>query len=111
MMCRYAICVCDKVLTGNRHSEMSDISRDKSSIRQPIRYQIRIKGPLSDQWSEWFENMTIRPDEDGNTLISRPVVDDAALHGLLKKVRDLRLSLLSVYRVEPGEDEVDCHKA
>ena len=55
--------------------------------------------------------MTITLDSDGNTLISGPVADDAALYGLLKKVRDLGLRLLSVNLIEPGEDEVDCHKA
>ncbi len=90
---------------------MSNIRRDKTNIRGPVSYRIRIKGALSDQWSEWFENMTITLDNDGNTLISGPVVDDAALHGLLKKVRDLGLRLLSVNLMEPGEDEVDCRKA
>ena len=88
---------------------MSNIRREKNNIRGPVSYQIRIEGALSDQWSEWFENMTITLDNDGNTLISGPVVDDAALHGLLKKVRDLGLRLLSVNLVEPGEIEVDCH--
>ena len=64
-------------------------------------YQIKIKGRLGGQWSEWFEGLTITPEEDGNTLLAGPVVDDAALHGLLKKVRDLGMPLLSVNRVEP----------
>jgi len=88
---------------------MSNLRRDKANSRRPIDYEIRIKGTLSDQWSEWFENMMITLDSDGNTLISGPVVDDAALHGLLKKVRDLGLRLLSVNLMEPGENEVDCN--
>ena len=65
-------------------------------------YQIRIKGHLGNQWTDWFDGMTITSEEDGETLLTSPVVDDAALHGLLKKVRDLGIPLLSVNRVEPG---------
>jgi len=66
-------------------------------------YQIRIKGHLGRQWTDWFEGLTITLEEDGETLLTGPVVDDAALHGLLKKVRDLGMPLLSVNRVEPGQ--------
>jgi hypothetical protein len=69
---------------------------------QPTVYQIRIKGHLSNQWTDWFDGLTITLEEDGETLLTGPVVDDAALHGLLKKVRDLGTPLLSVNRVEPG---------
>ena len=63
---------------------------------QPTVYQIKIKGHLGSQWTEWFEGLTITLEEDGNTLLTGPVVDQAALHGLLKKVRDLGMPLLSV---------------
>ena len=66
-------------------------------------YQIRIKGHLGRQWTDWFEGLTITLEDDGETLLAGPVVDDAALHGLLKKVRDLGMPLLSVNRVEPGQ--------
>jgi len=69
-------------------------------------YQIRIKGHLGHQWTEWFEELTITLEEDGDTLLTGPVVDQAALHGLLKKVRDLGMPLLSVNRVEPGQVDV-----
>ena len=69
-------------------------------------YQIRIKGHLGDQWTDWFEGLTITLEENGETLLTGPVVDDAALHGLLKKVRDLGMPLLSVNRVEPGQEDV-----
>ena len=69
---------------------------------QPIVYQIRIKGHLGHQWTDWFEGLTITLKEDGETLLTGPVVDQAALHGLLKKVRDLGMPLLSVNRIEPG---------
>lgn len=62
-------------------------------------YQIRIKGHLNDQWSDWFENATITLKENGNTLLTLPIVDQAALHGLLKKIRDLGMPLLSVNRI------------
>ena len=65
-------------------------------------YQIRIKGHLDDRWSDRFDGLTITLEEDGNTLLSGPVADQAALHGLLKKVRDLGMPLVSVSPVEPG---------
>lgn len=65
-------------------------------------YEIRLKGYLDDRWTEWFEGMTITLEEDGDTLLTGPVVDQAALHGLLKKVRDLGIALVSVSPVEPG---------
>ena len=70
---------------------------------QPIVYQIRLKGLLSHQWTEWFEGLTITLEEDGNTLLTGPVIDQAALHGLLKKVRDLGIPLLSVNRVNSSQ--------
>ena len=66
-------------------------------------YQIRIKGHLGSQWTDWFEGLTITLEDNGDTLLTGPVVDQAALHGLLKKVRDLGMPLLSVNRVEPGQ--------
>jgi len=63
---------------------------------QPTVYQIKIKGHLGSQWTDWFDGLTITLEEDGNTLLTGPVVDQAALHGLLKKVRDLGMPLLSV---------------
>ncbi len=64
-------------------------------------HQIRIKGHLDPQWAEWFEGLTITLEENGDTLLTGPVADQAALHGLLKKVRDLGIPLLSVNRVGP----------
>ena len=64
-------------------------------------YQIRITGQLDARWADWFEGLTITLD-GGDTLITGPVVDQAALHGLLKRVRDLGMPLVSVSPVEPG---------
>ena len=72
---------------------------------QPVIYQIRLKGHLGRQWTDWFGGLTITLEENGDTLLTGPVVDQAALHGLLKKVRDLGMPLLSVNRVEPGQNE------
>ena len=66
-------------------------------------YEIRLEGHLDDQWSDWFEGLTITLEKDGNTLLTGPVVDQAALHGLLRKVRDLGLPLISVSLVEQGQ--------
>ena len=64
----------------------------------PTLYRIRVKGHLRPEWSEWFDNMTIIPEKNGDTTLSGLVVDQAALHGLLVKVRDLGLELVSVER-------------
>jgi hypothetical protein len=63
---------------------------------EPIVYQIRVRGCLDEGWSNWFGGMAVTLDEHGDTLLTGPVEDQAALHGLLKKVRDLGLPLLSV---------------
>ena len=69
---------------------------------RPQLYQIRLKGHLDDRWAEWFEGLTITLEEDGDTLLTGPVIDQAALHGLLKKVRDLGMPLVSVSPLEHG---------
>ncbi len=66
-------------------------------------YEIRLKGHLNDRWSDWFEGLTITLDDNGDTVLTGPVVDQAALHGLLKRVRDLGMPLLSVNFVSPGQ--------
>ena len=79
---------------------MSNKLNLKTDPGQPMVYQIRIKGHLDSQWTDWFEGLTITLEEDGDTLLTGPVVDQAALHGLLKRVRDLGMPLVSVCPVE-----------
>jgi hypothetical protein len=74
---------------------------DEKNNQHPC-YEIRLKGHLDDRWAEWFEGLTITLEEDGDTLLTGPVIDQAALHGLLKKVRDLGIALVSVSPLEPG---------
>jgi hypothetical protein len=66
----------------------------------PVIYEIRVAGYLSPQWADWFEGLTIALDGDGNTLLTGTVVDQAALHGLLRKIRDLGIILISVNQVQ-----------
>jgi hypothetical protein len=75
----------------------------KADPGQPMVYQIRIEGHLSPQWTDWLGGVTVTLEDNGETLLTGPVVDQAALYGLLRKVRDLGLPLVSVIRVEPGQ--------
>jgi hypothetical protein len=68
-------------------------------------YEIRLKGHLEARWGQWFDGLTITLEENGSTLLSGPLADQAALHGILKKVRDLGLTLLSVNSVKPEGTE------
>ena len=84
-------------MTGHkRYKVMSNEHNIKPASDQPVVYQIRIKGHLDCQWTDWFEGLTITLEEDGNTILTGPVIDQAALHGLIKKVRDLGMPLISV---------------
>jgi hypothetical protein len=78
---------------------MSNENNPEIDPGQPLVYQIRIKGQLGHQWTDWFEGLTITALDNGETLLTGPVVDQAALYGLLRKVRDLGMTLLSVVSV------------
>ena len=82
---------------------MSNEINSESEKAQPMVYQIRIMGHLGRQWTDWFGGLTLTLEDNGETLLTGPVVDQAALHGLLRKVRDLGMPLLSVTRVRPGQ--------
>jgi hypothetical protein len=69
---------------------------------QPIYYEIHVRGQLDSHWSAWFDGLQVSPQENGETVIAGPLPDQAALRGLLTKIFDLRLELLSVSRIVPG---------
>ena len=92
---------------------MSDKQTFAEKHNQHQWYEIRLKGHLDDRWANWFEGLTITLEDDGDTLLTGLVIDQAVLHGLLKKVRDLGLPLVSVNPVEHssstmfGTDQAD----
>jgi hypothetical protein len=79
---------------------MTDMSTGRSSGAG--RYEIRIQGHLDARWAAWFDGLTLTKDGDGTTTLRGPVIDQAALHGLLQRVRDVGLPLLSVTQLDPG---------
>ena len=88
------------------------------NIHEPGRYEIRLKGHLHTRWADQFENLSFSHASDGTTVLAGPVVDQAALHGLLRKVRDLGLPLVSVMQVDPtpanrleGNTDTDHHRS
>ena len=80
---------------------MSNELKPNTTPDELLNYHIRVKGHLDSQWSDWFGQVTLTAEANGNTLITSPPMDQAALYGLLKKVRDLGMPLLSVVRIEP----------
>jgi hypothetical protein len=82
---------------------MSNELEPKPTPSQPVVYQIRLKGHLGSQWADWFGGLTITLEENGDTILTGPVIDQAVLHGLLKKVRDLGMPLISVSPVEHNQ--------
>jgi hypothetical protein len=84
---------------------MSKTDASTEDQRAPGRYEIRVKGHLADRWADWFDGMTLTREDNDTTLLTGPVVDQAALHGLLKRVRDLGTPLLSVTRLTPDQAE------
>lgn len=73
-------------------------------------YEIRLKGHLQARWEKWFDGWAITLEEEGDSLLTGPVVDQSALHGLLKKVRDLNMPLISVIQVQLGQTDQDHSK-
>ena len=85
---------------------MSDRNPSTDNQHTPGQYEIRIKGHLDALWAAWFDGLKLTPKCDGTTIIHGPVVDQAALHGLLRRVRDLGLPLLSVTQIEPDQPDL-----
>jgi hypothetical protein len=75
---------------------MTNKQNSETGSNQPLVYQIRLQGHLSSKWIAWFDGLTITLEEDGDTFLTGPVVDQAALHGLIKRIRDLGMVLVSV---------------
>lgn len=65
-----------------------------------MKYQIRLQGNLDSDWSAWFNGMTVTPDDTGETVLTGHLPDQAALHGVLKKIRDLGLPLLAIHQID-----------
>jgi len=84
---------------------MSETHASTEDQSGPELYEIRIKGHLDDGWTDWFEGLTITLEENGNTLLICTVIDQAALHGLLKRVRDLGMPLVSVSPIENDQSD------
>ena len=82
---------------------MANLSEQTTEPNRPLVYQIRLKGVLDDQWAAWFAGMRITWSDDGETLLTGPVLDQAALYGLLRKVRDLGLPLMAVIQLPPDQ--------
>ena len=80
---------------------MSEISNGPD--HNPGRYEIRLKGHLDSRWAAWFDGLSLTNESDGTAIIHGPVTDQAALHGLLQKVRDVGLPLVSVTQVDPDQ--------
>jgi hypothetical protein len=91
-------------MTGHiRNKDMTKKLNPKNDPGQPMVYQITIKGHLGQQWTDWFDGLVITLEDNGNAHLTGPVVDQAALHGLLKKVRDLGIPLISVCPVRQNQ--------
>ena len=84
---------------------MSETDASTAARYEPGLYEIRLRGHLAERWAYWFEGLSITLEENGETLLTGPVVDQAALHGLIKKVRDLGMPLISVISIESGQAE------
>lgn len=100
------------MLSEGHSGEISNNPEPEFDPKQPMVYQIRVKSHLDSNWTDWFEGLTVTLEKSGHTLLTGPVVDQAALHGLLKKIRDLGMALISVSYLEPastslGSGQVD----
>lgn len=89
---------------------MSGRARMDGNGREAGRYEIRIKGHLDTRWAAWFDGLSLSHESDGTTIIHGPVADQAALHGLLQKVRDTGLPLVSVTCVDPDSAEMPANE-
>jgi hypothetical protein len=96
----------EEIAEGAAMSETYTTHADHGDQHEPGLYEIRLKGHLDDRRVVWFAGMTLTREDNGDTLLTGPVIDQAALHGLLRKVRDLGMPLIAVTRVSPGQTAV-----
>ena len=104
LCCRYSTWMLNEPQQGKVTPNNLEPETDPS---QPVIYQIRVKSHLGSDWTDWFEGLTITLEEDGDTLLTGPLIDQAALHRLLKKVRDLGMPLVSVNPVQLTEAHLE----
>ena len=81
---------------------MSDPHASTENHNAPVHYEIRIQGHLDMRWADWFDGLTLTHDPDGTTLLAGPLPDQAALHGVLSRIRDLGLPIISVQSLDTG---------
>jgi hypothetical protein len=84
---------------------MSELHASADELPTPRRYEIRLKGRLDARWAAWFDGLSLTHERDGTTVLQGPVVDQAALHGLLSKVRDLGVPLIAVRQLDPDSNK------
>ena len=89
---------------------MSNSRGPDGEINQPMIYQIRVEGHLGRQWAGRFEELNITLEENGTTLLTGPVVDQAALHGILRRIRDLGITLISINSVDAPKNPSETHQ-
>jgi hypothetical protein len=89
-----------------RKEQMSGRPGINGDRREAGRYEIRLKGHLDARWVAWFDGLSLTPQSDGTTVIHGPVADQAALYGLLQRVRDIGVPLVSVVRIEPDQPDL-----
>jgi hypothetical protein len=89
---------------------MSETQSPNKNLNEPLLYEIRIQGHLEARWADWFGGLTITLEENGHTLLTGPVPDQAALHGLLRKIRDLGMPLVFVFANEVIQEQSKMEK-
>lgn len=93
------------VITAHQvRSYVAFVTTDNPPQRPAPEYEIRVAGHLAPRWAAWFDGLTVTTDDDGTTVLRGPVIDQAALHGLLQKLRDVGIPLVSLHQVSPRPD-------
>jgi len=101
-MCPHQIRSYLHLVSTNDHTAEATTARHSADLARIPQYEIRMLGRLGSRWASWFDGLILTNEDDGTTVIRGPVVDQAALHGLLQQLRDLGIPLLSLTRLPPG---------